>query len=104
MRAANHLSETEKLALDRFPDLVEEVGGGNDVVDNDVIVDYAPLVTKPSYFPSISAVRMAWGSAQENTAVLLAVDYFAKRGGRVEEVGLCLPKCKVSVRKFLANQ
>jgi len=38
-----------------------------------------------------TAVRMSWGNAQEATAVLTALNYFAARapGVRVQEVGMC---------------
>mmetsp|Transcript_27534 Transcript_27534/g.39417 ORF Transcript_27534/g.39417 Transcript_27534/m.39417 type:complete len:449 (+) Transcript_27534:39-1385(+) len=42
-------------------------------------------------FTSVSSARMAWGSAQESTALLTALNYFHNfhRGSIVSEVGMC---------------
>ena len=92
MRAANHLAEGGRLPIERFPDLVDRSPGLVDTEFGAGDASPPPQPPSPTYFPHISAVRMAWGSAQENTAVMVAVDHFAKGGGRVEEVGLCLPR------------
>lgn len=38
---------------------------------------------------SVGRARMIWGSTQEPTSILAAVNFFASTGGRVQEAGLC---------------
>lgn len=38
---------------------------------------------------SVQGARLAWGSAQEATGTLVAVNYFAKQNATISEVGLC---------------
>lgn len=50
--------------------------------------DRARLPASASFAISISEIRMNWGSAQEATAILSAVNYFGRYGAVVEEAGL----------------
>eukprot|EP01039_Chlorochromonas_danica_P008438 gene8438-9304_t len=49
-----------------------------------------PSGGSPPRLHDVSAVRLAWGSAQEATAILAVLNYFARAGGKVREAGMCL--------------
>lgn len=49
-----------------------------------------PAGGSPPHLHDVAAVRLAWGSAQEATAILAVLNYFARVGGQVHEAGMCL--------------